>query len=206
MDDRNGRYVAMIKLPSGKQKYLGRYDTVEEAARAYARKYLEVHEGPPELQTVAERMATGSSGEGNDMEIDLEQWRSSRSATGYRGVRMQDGRYKTQIWLPSGTQKHLGMYDTAEEAASVYARKYLEVHGGGATVAEDEVAAVPAPAEKLMITATKPRAARPGSMQVVEGDLTYSTLLDETPLEVSLRFGVPLDELLVANQVLPYLS
>ena len=71
-----------------------------------------------------------AGGKGDDMEIDLEQWRSSRNATGYKGVKMLRDRYAATVWTPSGENKYLGVYDTAEEAARVHARKYLEVHGG----------------------------------------------------------------------------
>ena len=131
-----GRYTVMIRLPSGERKYLGTYDTTEEAARVYARSYLELYGGLPELRTVAER-ETACGGERDNTEIDLEQWRASKNPTGYRGVCMSKGRYAAKIWLPSGKQKHLGMYDTAEEAGRVYARKHLELHGDQPEVIEE---------------------------------------------------------------------
>ena len=101
--------MAQITLPSGKKKYLGLYDTADEAARVYARKYLELYGGPPEQAVAEHEAACGGSGEGDDME-------------------MHDGRYEAKIRLPSRKNKYLGIYDTAEEAAKVFARKHLELH------------------------------------------------------------------------------
>ena len=98
--------------------------------------------------TVAEREAAAAadSGEEDGVEIDLEQWRSSRGVTGYIGVNMLRGQYQAKITLPSGIRKFLGIYDTVEEAARAHARKYLKIHGGPpemevGTVAEREAAA-----------------------------------------------------------------
>jgi len=58
--DKWGRYRVRFWLPSGKDEYLGAYDTAPEAVRVYARRHLEVHGEPPEVQlgTVAEHEAT----------------------------------------------------------------------------------------------------------------------------------------------------
>jgi len=43
---RSRKYVAAIRV-NGKYRYLGAFNTVEEAAQAYARAYLREHGGPP---------------------------------------------------------------------------------------------------------------------------------------------------------------
>merc|ERR1711964_364240 len=37
--------------------------------------------------------------------------------------------YKAEITVPGEGKKHLGYYDTAEDAARVHAGKYLKIHG-----------------------------------------------------------------------------
>ena len=72
----------------------------------------------------------GASGEqGVDENIDLDAWRSADSATGYKGVYVQaNGRYRAQIYF-EGKKTTLGLYDTAEEAAVVFAREHIRLHG-----------------------------------------------------------------------------
>jgi hypothetical protein len=65
------------------------------------------------------------------MEIDLEPYRSAKGSSGYRGVsrHRRDLKYNAQIKV-NGVLRHLGYFDTAEEAAQVYARAHLREHGG----------------------------------------------------------------------------
>ena len=119
------RYQARI-LVSGEMRYLGTYDTVEEAARAYARKYLEIHGEPPEMSLpVAEPEAKRAR-----RHPDIRRKVSGPSRNRPQGIFAKNGRYKAEITLPSGESKCLGIYDTANEAARAFGTKYLELYRG----------------------------------------------------------------------------
>jgi len=123
------KYNAQIKQNYA-NKHLGYFATVEEAARAHARAYLSQHGGPPAptAPSAAEQFRQEEEGE---EEIDLEPFRSEKSSSGYRGVSWNSPKrkYKAQIWV-NDCLRHLGYFDTAEEAARAYARAYLREYGG----------------------------------------------------------------------------
>jgi len=123
------KYRAEIKVKNI-SRYLGSFDTVEEAAQAYARAYLRKHGGPPAppAPSVADQFRQEEAGE---EEIDLEAFRSEKSSSGYRGVSWDSSRqqYRTNFYV-NGANKHLGMFNTVEEAARAYARANLREHGG----------------------------------------------------------------------------
>ena len=72
------KYIARIS-----QEYIGMFDTVEEAARAYARAYLSQNGGPPAPSAFA---LFRQEAEGEEEEIDLEPFRCETNSGGYRGV------------------------------------------------------------------------------------------------------------------------
>jgi len=102
-------------------RYLGIYDDVEDAARAYAKAYLDMHDGVPPSSLVQEETA-----EEAEEVIDLEPFRSKKSTTGFRGVVLTVDKKKFKAQKNS---EHLGNFETAEEAARAYARVYLKQHG-----------------------------------------------------------------------------
>jgi hypothetical protein len=59
------------------------------------------------------------------------------NTSGYRGVYMQDGKWKAQISFDN-EQKHLGYYSTKEEAALAYNVSALEYYGEDAVLNEVE--------------------------------------------------------------------
>ena len=64
-----------------------------------------------------------------DAEIDLAQWKSELTGTGYYGVFAQvNGGYSAQL-ESNQIQKCNGVYSTAQEAARVVAKEFLELHG-----------------------------------------------------------------------------
>ena len=78
--------------------------------------------------------------------IDLSQWRSTNT-TGYKGVKQNhSGRYEARIWVSgeapgeAGHQRSLGIFDSAQEAARVYAKAYIDMHGPAPTQAQAEAA------------------------------------------------------------------
>jgi len=101
---------------NGHGRHLGCFDTVEEAARAYARAQLRQHGEPPAppAQSAAEQFRQEEEGK---EEIDLEPFRSKNSS-GYRGVSLAK---KTRKYSASHRVKDrtyfLGTFDTKKEAA-----------------------------------------------------------------------------------------
>ena len=54
--------------------------------------------------------------------------RKTSSKTGYTGVYKEHNRYRAVISI-KGKSKHLGMFDTAEEAAAAYNKVSKEIYG-----------------------------------------------------------------------------
>jgi AP2-like factor (euAP2 lineage) len=130
LDKKTGRWQANIYI-DGVKRYLGMYNTAEEAAAAYNWAAREVYgEGavlndvpmgdqPPVRRTHSRSM---QSRPGRD-----------RAVPGYQGV-YQDkssGSWWTQINV-SGVKRYLGTYNTAEEAAAAYNRAAKEFFGEAA--------------------------------------------------------------------------
>ena len=89
------------------------------------------------LRTDAKNLAGTKSSDKLDCRLENLQWRSrsvasrqrkTSSNAGYTGVYKENGRYRAVI---SANKKsmHLGMFDTAEEAAEAYNRKSKELFG-----------------------------------------------------------------------------
>jgi hypothetical protein len=118
------RYTAQIRH-EGKNRALGVYDTAEEAALAYAREHIQLRGEPEHREAMSRDEAiAAAAAEG----IDLEQWRSSNSVAGYKGVKTEGSRYRARI-RHEGERKYLGTYATAEEAALVVVREHIRLHG-----------------------------------------------------------------------------
>ena len=100
---KNGRYQACIHR-GGKREHLGTFDTAVEAAVAV------------EVAVAAVAVVTAGDAEGLRLHV------SSRSGTGYLGVRREpSGSYQAKLTRGGKTQI-LGMFDTAVEAARAFAR------------------------------------------------------------------------------------
>jgi hypothetical protein len=109
------RFQAQIRI-NKKLKYLGMYDTPKEAAVAYDRAVIEYNlskdklnwpDGYPKLNTNKKKR------------------KLSNNTTGYKGVTKRGKRFIARIPI-NKKRKHLGRYDTPEEAAVAYDRAVIK--------------------------------------------------------------------------------
>ena len=117
-----GKYVASI-CENGKQHYLGRFATPEEAALCYAR-YVGAKRAAAEAakaRVAVPQPLTPDEARAAAVAEGLELVPSSSSESGYKGVRINIGRYRAEI-KENGKHRYLGMFTTPEEAALCYAR------------------------------------------------------------------------------------
>ena len=123
------QFLAQIRV-DGKQRKLGRFETVEEAAMAYA-----VAMGPADvarLRDLSSRHDTSISPEAalaQAAQETLTLLLAPGTKTGYRGVGLQSkssARPYTAIIHREGKSQLLGCFATAEEAALCYARAAAE--------------------------------------------------------------------------------
>lgn len=149
--ERSGKFTAGIAVPGVGHKPLGMYPTAEEAAEVYARAYLRLHGAAPgcleceecgmtfenagalTMHTKSHQRAAALVAEMQSAvpgAIDLSQWQTGSKA-GYKGVSKEYDRFVAYIQMPESGKTNLGTYNTAEEAARVYARAhiYLKLHG-----------------------------------------------------------------------------
>ena len=126
-----GAFGVLFQM-GGVSEWIGTYDTPEEAATKYAKRYIAMYGAAP----AAEGAAPVTNIAVDSAEIQLSQWHSQRSNSGFRGVyRTRSGHFQAKIQFGGtrSTQSHrverLGIYDTVEEAATAFAQRYLAVHG-----------------------------------------------------------------------------
>ena len=157
-----GKYVAQINKShkNGKQRYLGRFATPEEAALCYARhigaeraaaEAAEARAAEPEPLTADEARAAAAAVRAAAAAEGLELVPSSSNETGFKGAHKRGGKYEAYI-REDGKQRYLGMFATPEEAALCYAR-HIGAERAAAEAVEARVA-VPEP-----LTADEARAA-----------------------------------------------
>ena len=132
--------------------YIGYYDTAVQAAVAYAKhaagEIMVVEPAAPAPGACAEACAEACACAGADTpEVEVKEvggyklFLSKTSATGYMGVREQNGRFQARRKV-DGKYVHIGVYDTAVEAAVAYAK-----HAAG----EEVVRPVPAAAMEVEV-------------------------------------------------------
>ena len=123
---RGGKFQAHVREAgkTAKARRLGLFATAEEAALAYAR-----HVG----QERAAREAAAEARVERPQPLTAEQARASavregvelvpaNNESGFRGVQHTHGKFNARV-REGGRQRHLGYFDTAEEAALAYARR-----------------------------------------------------------------------------------
>eukprot|EP00900_Chrysochromulina_parva_P011613 jgi/Chrpa1/20452/Chrysochromulina_OHIO_Genome00003064-RA len=127
-----GKYVAQINKShkNGKQRYLGRFATPEEAALCYARhigaeraaaEAAEARAAEPEPLTADEARAAAAAVRAAAAAEGLELVPSFSCETGFKGAHKRGGKYEACI-REDGKQRYLGRFATPEEAALCYAR------------------------------------------------------------------------------------
>ena len=130
LDHNNNRWKAQIMV-TGKVRSIGYYGTESEAAADYARAAFKY-----------KLPSKGASYGGLDLSNvpeNLSLIPSSRSASGYLGVKKNRARWEARINIAKQGVKTLGTFDTPEEAAAIYAKAafYLEQKRGRGGVTDE---------------------------------------------------------------------
>ena len=129
-DKESEKWKAQI-IVQGKLRFIGHYDKEEDAAADYARAAFKYKPKKQSLDTYGGLDLSGVS-------KTLPLIRSERSEIGYAGIKLKKERFQVRISIGGGKTKTLGTFDTAEEAALIYARAkyYLGQNGRSSDVNE----------------------------------------------------------------------
>jgi len=111
-----GKYVANISIGNGKEKYLGSFDTVKQAAKAYDREAIKLRR-PFFKLNFPKKAPVGYT--------PIQKALLSTNTVGYRGVSKDKKKFKADLRI-AGKLTYMGTYDTAKEAAIVYDRAILK--------------------------------------------------------------------------------
>ena len=103
------KYQANLAINS-KQKHLGMYDTVKEAAIAYDRAVLKANKSTT-LLNFPDMV--------HNLDVEPKRKKYKRSSTGYRGVSKYEDKFKVQITI-DGKRTIICGFDTAIQAALAY--------------------------------------------------------------------------------------
>ena len=113
-----GKYVANISIGNGKEKYLGSFDTVKQAAKAYDREAIKLRR-PFFKLNFPKKAPVGYT--------PIQKALLSTNTVGYRGVSKDKKKFKADLRI-AGKLTYMGTYDTAKEAAVAYDRAVLKAN------------------------------------------------------------------------------
>ncbi|KAM0873823.1 hypothetical protein ACQ4PT_037827 [Festuca glaucescens] len=169
----SGRYGAQIwdsKSQGKPQRWLGSFDTAEEAARAYDATAVRLR-GAAAATNFEQTPTSSADDAGITVHFPSSQLkRKARpdAGTEFRGVYLKSsGRYGAQIWDSKSQgkpQRWLGSFDTAEEAARVYDATAVRVRGAAAATIFKQDAAANDGASLFWSALAKPSGKETGSV------------------------------------------
>jgi len=115
VEQRGNKYRSKIKI-DGKYKNLGSYDTAKQAAKAYDKEAVKLRV-PFSKLNYPKKAPVGYT--------PAQKALTSRNTIGYRGVSKNGKNFVAQITIV-GKLTHIGVYDTAKEAAIAFDRAVLK--------------------------------------------------------------------------------
>ena len=128
----SGKWKAQIQS-GGKGLGLGRFDSPEEAHKAYCFAASRLHEefasdGQSQLRHIPDV---------GQFEFERSERRHSNNKSGFRGVSFhnQSGKWRATIYI-NRKQKHLGLFDSPEEAHAVYVAAARSIPGMSGSIFE----------------------------------------------------------------------
>jgi hypothetical protein len=134
-----GRYQAQCRTTPCRNNHLGTFGISHEAAQAYLQHWETDH---ADALAKDRRQGLAPPPVLRDIDEDL-LVHSSKSSSGFKGVRLHHGRYQATCQTAPCTKNNLGTFDTPEEAAQAYLQHWETDHADA--LAKERQQGPPAP-------------------------------------------------------------